>query len=173
MRWKDLKYVNQSTTFAGFSSELFVKCIFHNLSRFVTTGLYTFCTISSYFLQTDQYIAKITCISIDCSVFLHLSGPDGHCLCSPCSLIEFFNKMKKWQDMANLAQDFRQSTDKLERNFTVSAVIFKKYVPIFRSIFKTPSEEPQRVHRSRKQRWDITSCDFNRDFLGGPFLMPC
>nr|XP_046249917.1 retinoblastoma-like protein 2 isoform X2 [Scatophagus argus] len=72
--------------------------------------------------------------------------------CSEMSLIEFFNKMKKWQDMANLNQDFRQSTDKLERNFTVSAVIFKKYVPIFKAIFKAPSEEPPRVHRSRKQR---------------------
>ncbi|XP_068996098.1 retinoblastoma-like protein 2 isoform X2 [Embiotoca jacksoni] len=72
--------------------------------------------------------------------------------CSEMSLIEFFNKMKKWQDMADLPQDFRQSTDKLERNFTVSAVIFKKYVPIFRFIFKAPSEEPPRVHRSRKQR---------------------
>ncbi|XP_003967379.1 retinoblastoma-like protein 2 [Takifugu rubripes] len=72
--------------------------------------------------------------------------------CSEMSLIEFFNKMKKWQDMANLPQEFRQSTNKLERNFTVSAVIFKKYVPIFKSIFKAPSEEPPRVHRSRKQR---------------------
>ncbi|XP_022617346.1 retinoblastoma-like protein 2 [Seriola dumerili] len=72
--------------------------------------------------------------------------------CSEMSLIEFFNKMKKWQDMADLPQDFRQSTEKLERNFTVSAVIFKKYVPIFKAIFKAPSEEPPRVHRSRKQR---------------------
>ncbi|XP_029909294.1 retinoblastoma-like protein 2 isoform X2 [Myripristis murdjan] len=72
--------------------------------------------------------------------------------CSEQSLIEFFNKMKKWQDMANLPQDFRQSTEKLERNFTVSAVIFKKYVPIFKAIFKAPSEDPPRVHRSRKQR---------------------
>lgn len=72
--------------------------------------------------------------------------------CSEMSLIEFFNKMKKWQDMANLPPDFCQSTEKLERNFTVSAVIFKKYVPIFKSIFKAPSEEPARVHRSRKQR---------------------
>lgn len=68
------------------------------------------------------------------------------------SLIEFFSKMKKWQDMANLPREFRQSTDKLERNFTVTAVIFKKYVPIFKDIFKTPSEEPARAHRSRKQR---------------------
>ncbi|XP_045060883.1 retinoblastoma-like protein 2 [Coregonus clupeaformis] len=72
--------------------------------------------------------------------------------CSEQSLIEFFNKIKKWQDMASLPQDFRQSTAKLERNFTVSAVIFKKYVPIFKAIFKAPYDEPPRVHRSRKQR---------------------
>uniref|UniRef100_A0AAR2J1P2 Retinoblastoma-like 2 (p130) n=1 Tax=Pygocentrus nattereri TaxID=42514 RepID=A0AAR2J1P2_PYGNA len=72
--------------------------------------------------------------------------------CSEQSLIEFFRKMKKWQDMANLSKEFRQSTEKLERNFTVTAVIFKKYVPIFKDIFKTPSEEPPRAHRSRKQR---------------------
>ncbi|XP_074533559.1 retinoblastoma-like protein 2 isoform X1 [Halichoeres trimaculatus] len=72
--------------------------------------------------------------------------------CSEMSLIEFFSKMRKWQDMASLPQDFCQSTNKLERNFTVSAVLFKKYVPIFKTIFRTPSEEPPRVHRSRKQR---------------------
>uniref|UniRef100_A0A4W5KX24 RB transcriptional corepressor like 2 n=1 Tax=Hucho hucho TaxID=62062 RepID=A0A4W5KX24_9TELE len=72
--------------------------------------------------------------------------------CSEQSLIEFFNKMKKWQDMASLPQDFCQSTEKLERNFTISAVIFKKYVPIFKAIFKAPSDDPPRVHRSRKQR---------------------
>ncbi|XP_076863707.1 retinoblastoma-like protein 2 isoform X2 [Brachyhypopomus gauderio] len=68
------------------------------------------------------------------------------------SLIEFFSKMKKWQDMANLPKEFRQSTERLERNFTVTSVIFKKYVPIFKDIFKTPSEEAPRAHRSRKQR---------------------
>uniref|UniRef100_A0A4W4EBX9 Retinoblastoma-like protein 2 n=1 Tax=Electrophorus electricus TaxID=8005 RepID=A0A4W4EBX9_ELEEL len=73
------------------------------------------------------------------------------------SLIEFFSKMKKWQDMANLPKEFRQSTEKLERNFTVTSVIFKKYVPIFKDIFKTPSEEPPRAHRSRKQSSCIAS----------------
>ncbi|KAM9854316.1 retinoblastoma-like protein 2 [Aulostomus maculatus] len=72
--------------------------------------------------------------------------------CSEMSLIEFFSKMKKWQDMADLPQDFRQSTAKLERNFTVSSVIFKKYVPIFKTIFKAAVEDLPRVHRSRKQR---------------------
>lgn len=87
-----------------------------------------------------------------CSFNLNIRNKVCSVFVSAHSLIEFFNKMKKWQDMANLPQDFRESTNKLERNFTVSAVIFKKYVPIFKSIFKAPSEEPPRVHRSRKQR---------------------
>uniref|UniRef100_A0A671MW38 Retinoblastoma-like protein 2 n=1 Tax=Sinocyclocheilus anshuiensis TaxID=1608454 RepID=A0A671MW38_9TELE len=68
------------------------------------------------------------------------------------SLIEFFNKMKKWQDMANLPKEFQQSTEKLERNFTVTSVIFKKYVPLFKDIFKAPTDELPRAHRGRKQR---------------------
>lgn len=69
------------------------------------------------------------------------------------SLIEFFNKMKKWQDMANLPKEFQQSTEKLERNFTVTSVIFKKYVPLFKDIFKAPTDELPRTHRGRKQRY--------------------
>uniref|UniRef100_A0A8C9PRE2 RB transcriptional corepressor like 2 n=1 Tax=Spermophilus dauricus TaxID=99837 RepID=A0A8C9PRE2_SPEDA len=72
--------------------------------------------------------------------------------CSEQSLIEFFNKMKKWEDMANLPPHFRERTERLERNFTVSAVIFKKYEPIFQDIFKYPQEEQPRQQRGRKQR---------------------
>ncbi|KAM9301874.1 retinoblastoma-like protein 2 [Gastrophryne carolinensis] len=71
---------------------------------------------------------------------------------SELSLIEFFNKMKKWEDMANLPADFREKTKKLERNFTVTAVLFKKYDPIFQNIFKSPQDEQPRQHRGRKQR---------------------
>ncbi|XP_037371685.1 retinoblastoma-like protein 2 [Talpa occidentalis] len=72
--------------------------------------------------------------------------------CSEQSLIEFFNKMKKWEDMADLPPHFRERTERLERNFTVSAVIFKKYEPIFQDIFKYPQEEQPRQQRGRKQR---------------------
>lgn len=72
--------------------------------------------------------------------------------CSGQSLIEFFNKMKKWEDMANLPAQFRERTERLERNFTVSAVIFKKYEPIFQDIFRYPQEDQPRQQRGRKQR---------------------
>ena len=61
--------------------------------------------------------------------------------------------MKKWEEMANLPQHFRERTERLERNFTVSAVVFKKYEPLFQEIFKYPQEEQPRQPRGRKQRY--------------------
>ncbi|XP_057232639.1 retinoblastoma-like protein 1 isoform X2 [Malurus melanocephalus] len=69
------------------------------------------------------------------------------------SLIQFFSKMKKWLDMSNLPQEFRERVERLERNFEVSTVIFKKFEPIFFDIFQNPYEETSKPHRSRKQRW--------------------
>ncbi|XP_014816641.1 PREDICTED: retinoblastoma-like protein 1 [Calidris pugnax] len=68
------------------------------------------------------------------------------------SLIQFFSKMKKWMDMSNLPQEFRERVERLERNFEVSTVIFKKFEPIFLDIFQNPYEETLKPQRSRKQR---------------------
>ncbi|XP_038606007.1 retinoblastoma-like protein 1 [Tachyglossus aculeatus] len=68
------------------------------------------------------------------------------------SLIQFFNKMKTWMDMSNLPQEFRERMGRLERNFEVSTVIFKKFEPIFRDVFQNPYEGPRRVLRSKRQR---------------------
>lgn len=69
------------------------------------------------------------------------------------SLVQFFNKMKKWSDMANLSGEMRQKIEHLERNFNVSTVIFKKYKPIFLYVFKdTTSNEPPKQAKNRKQR---------------------
>ncbi|XP_009074312.1 PREDICTED: retinoblastoma-like protein 1, partial [Acanthisitta chloris] len=67
-------------------------------------------------------------------------------------LIQFFSKMKKWMDMSNLPQEFRERVERLERNFEVSTVIFKKFEPIFLDIFQNPYEETSKPQRSRKQR---------------------
>ena len=72
--------------------------------------------------------------------------------CSKLSLIEFFSKAQKWADMTNLKMEFRQKIDLLERNFAVSNVIFKKYQPIFVSLFKDPANDPPKVNRSRKTK---------------------
>lgn len=71
---------------------------------------------------------------------------------SKLSLIQFFNKMRKWADMSNLSQDFRRRMVRLERNFEVSTVIFRKFEPIFMDMFQDPQGEPPRQPRSRKHR---------------------
>uniref|UniRef100_A0A8C3LLS4 RB transcriptional corepressor like 1 n=1 Tax=Chrysolophus pictus TaxID=9089 RepID=A0A8C3LLS4_CHRPC len=68
------------------------------------------------------------------------------------SLIQFFSKMKKWMDMSNVPQEFRERVERLERNFEVSTVIFRKFEPIFLDIFQNPNEETLKPQRSRKQR---------------------
>ncbi|NXJ03437.1 RBL1 protein, partial [Odontophorus gujanensis] len=68
------------------------------------------------------------------------------------SLIQFFSKMKKWMDMSNVPQEFRERVERLERNFEVSTVIFRKFEPIFLDIFQNPHEETSKPQRSRKQR---------------------
>ncbi|XP_061864915.1 retinoblastoma-like protein 1 isoform X3 [Colius striatus] len=60
--------------------------------------------------------------------------------------------MKKWMDMSNLPQEFRERVERLERNFEVSTVIFKKFEPIFLDVFQNPYEETSKPQRSRKQR---------------------
>uniref|UniRef100_A0A8C9YBW7 Retinoblastoma-like 1 (p107) n=1 Tax=Sander lucioperca TaxID=283035 RepID=A0A8C9YBW7_SANLU len=67
------------------------------------------------------------------------------------SLIQFFSKMRKWADMASLSQNFRLRMERLERNFEVSTVIFRKFEPIFMDMFQNPQGgEPPRQPRSRK-----------------------
>jgi retinoblastoma-like protein 1 len=48
--------------------------------------------------------------------------------------------------------EFRVKIDRVERNFTVSMVVFKKYQPIFVDMFRNPVDEQLRQPRSRKQR---------------------
>ncbi|XP_057702474.1 retinoblastoma-like protein 1 isoform X2 [Corythoichthys intestinalis] len=71
------------------------------------------------------------------------------------SLMEFFSKMRKWSDMSNLSENFRLRVERLERNFEVSTVIFRKFEPIFAAMFRGPCEAPPpptRQPRGRKHR---------------------
>eukprot|EP00092_Neocalanus_flemingeri_P022394 GFUD01024287.1.p1 GENE.GFUD01024287.1~~GFUD01024287.1.p1 ORF type:complete len:1025 (-),score=334.13 GFUD01024287.1:159-2831(-) len=54
--------------------------------------------------------------------------------------------------MCNLKKELREKIDKLERNFAVSNVIFKKYQPIFVDLFRDPAQDPPKVARSRKSK---------------------
>jgi len=66
--------------------------------------------------------------------------------------------MKKWSDMASLPQEFRDKIERLERNFAVSMVTFKKFEPIFLDIFENPAKDPPRLPKGRKQKY--VACAF-------------
>ncbi|XP_077385578.1 retinoblastoma-like protein 1 [Festucalex cinctus] len=72
------------------------------------------------------------------------------------SLMEFFSKMRKWSDMSNVCAGFRARVRRLERNFEVSTVIFRKFRPIFAAMFRGPEAPPPppppRQPRGRKHR---------------------
>lgn len=68
--------------------------------------------------------------------------------------------MKKWSDMANLSVEIREKVDRLERNFSVTTVIFNKFKPIFSSVFKDPIVSPLKP-KSKKQakKLSVTSSE--------------
>jgi hypothetical protein len=50
-------------------------------------------------------------------------------------LIIFFDKLHKWEDMANLPDHIRNKIDQVEHAFNISSIIFQKYSNIFIQIF--------------------------------------
>jgi retinoblastoma-like protein 1 len=62
--------------------------------------------------------------------------------------------------MASMPSEFRSKIDRLERNFAVSMVIFKKYQPVFVDMFYSPVDEQPRQPRSRKQKLVSSSKTF-------------
>ena len=68
------------------------------------------------------------------------------------SMLDFFDKSRKWADMANLSEELRRKFVSLERNFEVCSVIFKKYDEMFKEVFRDPANDPPKQPRSRKMR---------------------
>jgi Domain of unknown function (DUF3452). len=61
-------------------------------------------------------------------------------------LNQFLNKCRKWADMRKLPDSFRSKIARLERNFAVSKVIFTKYLPMFKEMFKPPDLDELLMH---------------------------
>lgn len=132
--------------------------------------------ISNLYVQGDQLHWIGCAVYVACRKFSTptVGRPDttveGNCvsltrLLQLCNLplIQFFTKSKSWADMANMPQDFRARIEKLEANFSVSMVIFKKYQPIFADIFKDPREDTSRT-QPRIRRHKAMPCTPSRVF---------
>lgn len=51
------------------------------------------------------------------------------------SLIEFFDKLHKWEDMSNLPEIIRSKLNQLEKGFHLSSCVFQKYPKMFKDLF--------------------------------------
>lgn len=86
------------------------------------------------------------------------------------SLVDFLSMMDKWLKMAEQGNDIRSKIAHLERNFNVSAVVFKKYKEIFPDVFKPISakskdNQDKTLNRTRKStasarlNYEVTTAD--------------
>lgn len=55
--------------------------------------------------------------------------------------------------MIRMPQELRRKIDKLEKNFAVSMVIFKKFKPIFSAMFNNVKDELTKLRYSKKQKF--------------------
>ncbi|CAH2042268.1 unnamed protein product, partial [Iphiclides podalirius] len=79
------------------------------------------------------------------------------------SLIQFFNKIKNWMEMALMSTDFKDRITRLEHKFAVSTVLFRKFQPIFQEIFSGLTNEPLKCNtKSKKQK--LQPCTTNALF---------
>ena len=100
-------------------------------------------------LDTTLYRLRVLSVHARVTIIAHAHFITSDVLSS---ILQFLDKMKKWEDMCNLPVDFRHKVDRLERNFNVCSVLFKKYQPIFRDVFQDPSNDAPKQPRIRKQR---------------------
>ncbi|XP_047131032.1 retinoblastoma-like protein 1 isoform X3 [Hydra vulgaris] len=88
---------------------------------------------------------------------LHLSNLLGKV---KLSLLQFFQKVRSFLEMVKYEIDINQKIDQLERNFSVSSIVFEKYLTIFKSIY---NEDWIKSLKSPQKGEPLTSKDI-RDF---------
>lgn len=82
------------------------------------------------------------------------------------SLVDFLSLMDKWLKMIESSADIRSKISHLERNFNVSAVVFKKYKEIFPYVFKSLSanskQSPDKIAnriRNPRTNYELSTAD--------------
>ncbi|KAK0425686.1 hypothetical protein QR680_009323 [Steinernema hermaphroditum] len=57
------------------------------------------------------------------------------------SVLEFFDKLNKWLDMVSGPRRLAEQVSRVQASLAVSAVVYRKYLPIFRRVFVNIEEE--------------------------------
>lgn len=67
--------------------------------------------------------------------------PSPALLSFSCSIYDFKTKIKLWCDMANLPQEFVNEIEVLDRKFSITFTLYKRFRTIFDLIFMCPPNE--------------------------------
>lgn len=99
------------------------------------------CSILLYIIMNideTSDLVKINCVIIiyQCSIFHSIFIA----MCASFSFICFLRKMEKWLEMNQNAipREFKERIKSLERSFCVCTPIFKKFCPLFQTVFMNP-----------------------------------
>ncbi|KAJ1363596.1 hypothetical protein KIN20_023493 [Parelaphostrongylus tenuis] len=101
------------------------------------------CTMSEKVDLDDEIIAYVACafycVMLETEKFQQRPFPYSMLnilkICSV-SVMEFFDKLNRWIDIATSSKKVLEHSIKIQSSLSVSVVIFKKFLPIFRSLFQ-------------------------------------
>ena len=64
-------------------------------------------------------------------------------------MLEFFEKLSKWVEMVSGPRRLQEQVNRIQGSLAVSAVVFKKFLPIFRRVFAFAREPKRKEVRKR------------------------
>ncbi|CAF1311507.1 unnamed protein product [Rotaria sordida] len=96
-----------------------------------------------YVLEGDQLHWLAVSLYLSCRRYKHITTNQFNPIsisrllksANNLELFIFFDKLHKWEDMANLPDSIRCKIDQVEHAFNISSIIFEKYTKIFIEIF--------------------------------------
>ncbi|KIH67772.1 Retinoblastoma-associated protein A domain protein [Ancylostoma duodenale] len=136
----------------------------------VWTQLYTMSEKVDLDDETVAYVAcAFYCVMLETEKFHQRPFPYSILnilkICSV-SVMEFFDKLSRWIDIATSSKRIQEHSLKIQSSLAVSVVIFKKLLPIFRSLF-------QYVPSSSTQSFDSNKSLPSEDLLTCFHMMLC
>lgn len=72
-----------------------------------------------------------------------------------CSVLEFFEKLSKWVEMVGSPRRLQEQVSRIQSCLAVSAVVYKKFLPIFRKLFAAPGAQDEEKKKKCKKVFEL------------------
>uniref|UniRef100_A0A0N5AMP1 Retinoblastoma-like protein 1 n=1 Tax=Syphacia muris TaxID=451379 RepID=A0A0N5AMP1_9BILA len=71
------------------------------------------------------------------------------------SVLEFFEKLAKWVEMIGSPRRLQDQVSRIQCSLALSAVVYKKFLPIFRKLFAAPESDADQMRKDCKKIFDL------------------